>query len=1410
MASTRASSPAGDVSTPTSPQLTPRSKLKALLAAVDNESSDDESTGPVDAKSLFAAIDKNKKKQQELNLERAPEDDSTAEDDVESDDAEAIKPRGRIAARMHANFTKAQQPSRSPSSTSEHARQDSSPPPTSTQDMVTQDSLPTEDGDDEDDIIAQPRRRLARPNRAATPETTVQVGQKSPTSLFVSPSPHKSTAAGHDSAASDSDEDDLPVDLSKNARFKALVEKKRKERQEREAEEERKRAERAQLAREQIPAESGTDEDDVSDISDDDGGRKLTQDVSRPSRKASRKALEEMNRETQRLSRSLQLAHEAKTRKKINKSTLFQRFNFRAEGSTTEIEDKQLSSSRPTTPGSARHQTDADPEDDGTPPSSPPTEPKPILDLSVTAVPVSGDGLPPLESEQEKHAPSESAPSLARGHDLLKGKAVDVAAPIPENKQLTRKPTRQVRVKLPPAQVRTVLIDSDDELEITNPTKKDKLAALFSRAPENKPQESTGMKVLRNLAHLSSPPREPARGQSTKQSMTLGELQMSLQQRAKAQAKLERERRLEFLRSKGIVVQSAEEREREREQVEDIVARARQEVEEIMLREREEAKKTRKEKRKNGEADPLAWDDSDDDSFHDSEEEKTAEVELSGSEDDEPETDHDADDTAAGSENEEVGDEDEASNHPMFADEAEEAHSEDEAPGPASDFSDDDIEAMKRPTALRSRRSKKHVQIISDDEDDHGVEATPKPKRTFPKSPSMAGSGSPKPPTSVLRSATKTFIPGLPIALAAPAGLGLTQMFAGTMDNSQVGPFSGSPQDLMPSIDQFPDSQFSATAGQSQGNNMIFNSQPSQRAGSPGRESQTQMQLHYSQSQAHGFDSLVPPDATQMSDFLEPTQDEGFQDYTPLKQRFIDPPPSTDGTMMLQDEAAIPESPLVRKRGKLLRRVDLAASDSTLPFTGNPSSPTTSIAAPKPDGSSEAAAVSPNVFRLMEKAAKRERRLKKKYDKKKSKAMEMVEEQAEESEDEYAGLGGVDGEDSSDEDEELAKEMIDDSKDNEGDDANLAGLFADRERAADAAQVDKLFRDITTGMLRKRRRGGDGNDFDLSDSDDGGEARRRMKRRQFAKMQKALFADERISKIAENPRNAAFLKSIEDMKDDDEWDFGENFAENTSTSGDDSQSQNASQADKAIPDSQPPTTGRKRSRTDDHAPRPGPSERRVRDTARPSTLAEVRRSLSTLLDEPNASTGSVIPATDFGSDSEEERERPSTSRSNKENRRLGGRANVAVVDRITLKRNSSSLLSTSGTGTGAGASAKLAFTAPSAAGSGGFRVPALLRRATTNSSKLVSNSNPTASTTSTTTTTTTSSSGSLNKAASFGDDGKLKKNAGKRSGINYFAHENERRAKVAEAEKRREARKWKGAEGRGKIVGGLFGSGAFE
>ncbi|KAI2625727.1 MRC1-like domain-containing protein [Hypoxylon sp. NC1633] len=1390
MASTRSPSPSEGVSAPTSPQLSPQSKIKALLATVNGADSDDESSSQVDPNTLLKFPEKN------TTTNIVSDTQPSSEDNEDDEEEEIVRPRGRPAGRMRAIDTdtsndSAQSPTRSIQ-------------PDTTANSTVDNSRSVNIGDDdedEEDITALSRRRLIRPVRSATPEST-----PSSPGLFVSPTP-ETTAAPQQSAAESDTDDELPQNLGKNERFLALIARKRGERLAKEAEEERKQKERAKRMAQQMPADSDT-EDDVFDISDDDGGRKLTQELSRPARKASKKALEEMNRETQRLSRSLQLTHEAKTKKKITKASLFERFNFRTGAASNEA--KQTSSSRPTTPGSV-HQTDTELADAGTPPSSPPLAPKSIQNqLATPAAPfTSVDALDDVfgDDDDDDELPTlEVALARSKREDKGKGKAIKTPANTAETKTAAASQLkRRVRVKLPPVQSNLVTIDSDDELEIIHP-KKGRLDAIFDQLPEKNAQESNSMNVLRRLAHLSSPSKETSRGRSAKSSMNPAELQISLQQRARAQAKLERERRLEFLRSKGIAVQTEEERQREREQVEDIVARARQEVEEIMQKEREDAKKARKEKRKNGEDDPLAWDDSDDDSFEESEEDP-AEIEYSGSEVEKGEEEDDEMDDAQNR------DDDEPAANLLFEDEAEEdgGSEEEHMPKAISDAVSDD-EADHELPPMKSRRTKKQVRIVSDDEDEdedeNQVQATPRPKATYPKSPRAPNSGSPKIPTSVLRSATKTFIPGLPVPAAGPAGLGLTQIFAGTMDDSQAGPASGSPQGFMPTLDNFPDSQFSATAGQSQ-DDMILDSQKSQKLDTQAQETQTQgVQLHFSQTQMHGFDSLMHMDGTQISDFIDPTQDGGFQTYSPLKQRFVEAPQSTVDTELLggEPDENMQDSPLVRRTKRLRRRGETSLSFSTLASTEIPRSPTATVEAASKDVEVDTNATA-SAFKLMEKAAKRKKRMQEKFDKKRSKATEMIEEQAEESEDEYAGLGGADGEDSSEEDEEFVKEMIDDAAGNDVDNAKLAGFFADRERAADAAQVDKLFRDITTGMLRKRRRGGGNNDFDLSDSDDGGEARRRMKRRQFAKMQKALFADERISKIAENPRNAAFLKSIEDRKSDDEWDFGENFADAAPESGDnESQSQSQAEgqdttvAETPIPDSQPTNGNRKRTHADDHAARPPPNARRTKGGARPSSLADVRRELSNLLDEPNGSTTSIIPATEIGSDSEdEERQDPGSSSSNKENRR----PEVTVVDRIKLKRDSSSV---SITGTGRSAS-RLAFAAPSTSGAGGmFKVPALLRRATTNS--LISHSSSSGIST---TGATTGVAGTTAGTKAKGDEGKvLKKTAGKRSGINYFARENERRAAVAEAEKRREARKWKGAEGRGKAVGGLFGGGRFE
>lgn len=52
---------------------------------------------------------------------------------------------------------------------------------------------------------------------------------------------------------------------------------------------------------------------------------------------------------------------------------------------------------------------------------------------------------------------------------------------------------------------------------------------------------------------------------------------------------------------------------------------------------------------------------------------------------------------------------------------------------------------------------------------------------------------------------------------------------------------------------------------------------------------------------------------------------------------------------------------------------------------------------------------------------------------------------------------------------------------------------------------------MTNGGLRRKRAA----DFDLSDSDDEVEARKRRKRNEFARMKKALLQDENIGKIGQ-------------------------------------------------------------------------------------------------------------------------------------------------------------------------------------------------------------------------------------------------------------------------------------------------------
>lgn len=1005
---------------------------------------------------------------------------SDSEDDI-------ARPRGRLASRMQGGDKSTEQGTRpgQGGSVTEANNTDQQPP------HGPEDAEMADGGadDEEEGVSVRPRKLKQRRRISKTPESSTTTPQKEASpGLFVTPSKSPTSAQPSSQAEGSGSDEDVPV--LKSNRFQALVEKKRNERLAREAEEARKKEARAAAAQ-----ELGDDnDDDVSDISDDEGGRKLTQTQkakTRPSRQASKRALEEMNRETQRMQRAMQLAHEAKTKKKITKATLFERFNFNPGGNATK--EKLQSSSRPQTPTSAKS-TDAEMRDAETPPSSPPARVEDVLGKDLAglqsqpgaSVPQSTNARLEERVEEQAEENNDDFPDLMDMQAFAR-KPLDKGKGKAETPELDVKPTskRQVRIKLPPIPAHRVDLGSgsnqdsgdDDDLVILD-ERRSKLDALFDRAPKDKSKESRSLYALRQLAHLDSPERK-AHKKNGKAAMTPGELQAFLNQSAREQAKLEKDRRMEMLRAKGIHIQTEEERERDREQIEDMVARARREAEEIMAREREDAKK---EKRSSDKSDPLAWDDSgsDDDYTEEVENESAAEVELSGSEqeeDDEMALDDDAvdqDGDEAGQQGLREGsaarpflDEDAeddsgseaSSSGPSFVDpdEEEERHrwgasdeEADEAPAfvqarrpkkPTAIVPDDEAAEDEARALVHSRRRKRPTAVISDDEDELDVEATPRPKAhpatstPAPKPKAVdftpaPNSASPEVPKSVLRSANKTFIPGLPVNAGGPAGLGLTQIFAGTMD-SQAMPFDGSPSQPMPTFDNFPDSQFSQKATDS-ADGMVLDSQPvpaTQQNETQSGENESQIQFNFSQSQTHGLDSLLRDDIMTQASDLMPSQDDGFQDWTPLKERFVEPPSTTAGTVVQDPSQTMDlshQSPLVQKRGRL-RRKAAVASDSEEEVDGADST------------------TKPTAFNILKDAAAKEkkRKAREEFIKKKSKAKEMVEEQAEESEDEYAGLGGVDGEDSDDDDAASVHEMIDDqTRNNQADGLELAKFYA--------------------------------------------------------------------------------------------------------------------------------------------------------------------------------------------------------------------------------------------------------------------------------------------------------------------------------------------------------------------------------
>ena len=282
-------------------------------------------------------------------------------------------------------------------------------------------------------------------------------------------------------------------------------------------------------------------------------------------------------------------------------------------------------------------------------------------------------------------------------------------------------------------------------------------------------------------------------------------------------------------------------------------------------------------------------------------------------------------------------------------------------------------------------------------------------------------------------------------------------------------------------------------------------------------------------------------------------------------------------------------------------------------------------------------------------------------------------------------------------------------------------------------------------------------------------------------MRKALLENENVGKIAEDPKKLAFLRAIEDREDDEEVDFLAQVEESSQIVLE-SQESNNPQVQNALPE--PRDRKRKRPLQEsiaDDANRPAPQARRVPTMKKPSTLAEIRESVSFLIEEPQGVT--ERPHSD-SSDEEGESQNENTQQPSHEpfaNRRR----TAPIIDRISLKRAESAASATTTT--------RLAFHDPNSVSGTGFKVPSLLRRATTQVTE--THGITTAGT---------------ERAAGGGEKGDFVRRGGsKRSSINYHAREMERNKGVKAAERRREAERIRVGEMRRGVLGAL-GMGVFE
>ncbi|KAG9187423.1 hypothetical protein G6011_05294 [Alternaria panax] len=1078
---------------------------------------------------------------------------------------------------------------------------------------------------------ATTRTKTASPRASLSP--TARSRRSSP-GLFVTPdvSPVKKPLRRSANAGSESDESSHPLH---NADLQERVRHIREERLAKQREEEAQQTKPKKIARRPADQGSGTE-------SDGEGGRRLTQHA-KPTRRAGKKAMEAMARDQQRISRNMQLTHQAKTKKRFTTQDLFKKFNYQAPGA-------EVVTLPTPEPSSALASSDAEANQiHDTPPTSPPRQHAPDeknarLDQQVSTTMTDSKAQSPEPVKLDKG--KGRAPEFQH---LPVHPWMEQTEPVTVDKAVvdTKKASNNAMVELS---------DSDDDLQVEKPKSR---FPVFDRLPTKKDHEAGSLVHLRALAQLVKSPPKGKKGQKI---VTRAEMEFALAQKARQQTAKAKEERIADLIKRGHNPETEEEREKRQEEIDDMVAMLEKQRQEDL----ELAKMERKEAKKNGETmDDLPSSDEEDGDYIGSGEEDASQ----GGNDDQEE----AEVVLSGSEDEQMEDEgeDEISNADdadalidTMADEQDELQEKVQAQrvDDDADMDDDDaIAPVRRQMVNRARN-----RVIDDDDEEGDAEAprpvTPTQQATPDDAMAAFGFGN------------------------ANAGIGLTQMFAGTMaeleSDSQPAAAVNTEQDSLDFLRNLPDTQPGANFSQAS----EFLVPNSQSLLSPQKNTQAGDESQFSLGISQVVNTSTQFSRTQVEDF-EPTQDAGFSfSRSPAG---LAPPPSTVETVMVP----IAESP-IKQKGKLQRgrreaAVELSDVEDDLIDTEEEESEDDIQLPPKH---------SKNAFMKMQQEAKKAKAVEE-FNKKKSMAREAVMEQAEESEDEYAGLGGASDDEEGEEDEDL-KDMID-HNDVKVDERQIAAFYADKTKKDDEKQLAELYKKMQRKGGLRRAGGYDG--FDMSDSEDEDELRQRKKRAAFQKQTNALLQDQKVKALADDDKKKAFFNTLADFADEGEYDYLNMPEKEMNT--DDSQSQeNIQDDDIAVPDSQaesqhvstPNSPLKRKSQDSQKENRPPPHMRRTTASdslaRKPLTADDVKHSISELIEDPRI----VIPDSQL-SDGEDDQEYAFVPASRK-----------PTIDRLSLSRRSTVKESVGG-------DSNLAFHASSrATATPGFRVPSLIRQATSN------------------------------------------------------------------------------------------------